>query len=64
MAYDAILSVLDLKWHHEHELPKIARLPKKMLLCNTPSSVPSERKFYWQVTCATPAGPDFKIMYL
>ena len=29
MAYDAILSVLDLKWQHEHELPKIARLAKK-----------------------------------
>ena len=26
MAYDAILSVLDLKCQHEHELPKIARL--------------------------------------
>ena len=63
MTYDAILSVLDLKWQHEHELPKIARLAKK-ILCITPSSVPSERKFYWQVTCATPAGPDFKIMYL
>ena len=34
------------------------------MLCITPNSVPSERKFYWQVTCATPAGPDFKIMYL
>ena len=63
MAYDAILSVLDLKCQHEHELPKIARLAKK-ILCITTSSVPSERKFYWQVTCATPAGPDFKIMYL
>ena len=29
MAYDAILSVLDLKCQHEHELPKIARLAKK-----------------------------------
>ena len=29
MAYDAILSVLDLKYQHEHELPKIARLAKK-----------------------------------
>ena len=29
MAYDAILSVLDLKWQHEHELPKIVRLAKK-----------------------------------
>ena len=63
MAYDAILSVLDLKWQHEHELPKIVRLAKK-ILCITPSSVPSERTFHRQVTCATPAGPDFKIMYL
>ena len=29
MAYDAILSGLDLKCQHEHELPKIARLAKK-----------------------------------
>ena len=29
MVYDAILSVLDLKCQHEHELPKIARLAKK-----------------------------------
>ena len=63
MAYDGILSVLDLKCQHEHELPKIARLAKK-ILCITPSSVPRERTIYWQVTCATPAGPDFKMMYL
>ena len=31
MAYDAILSVLDLKWQHEHELAKIARLAKNVM---------------------------------